>query len=755
MAGKRIRQLGTTDTPPAGALLPLDAIGLPQAQAITPKDLVDAASYTLTVVLGSNAADNRAAIEGALTKYAASGNTRGTLRLPKGVYEVSYTVFLTGAHSGLTIEGDGCVLFRTAPASTGFPENSVMNIGVNTPLDPMGRGDPFALVSGNPNQFRFDDELDVRYDNYQVGDAIILYRSDNPGGTRQPVQQVAVITAKSGGSTDRTITVDANLMTGVNLATYLFNGRKLVAGGVLAGATSLRIPVAVPEAWFPPQSWIYVTDGVGELEAYGEFVRVKETAAGVGHLDIVLETALRNSYLDGRAAVVPSSPDPALNLRTRWLEDITVSGLTFGGAPFANGQNADLAAKFSVNLTLERVNCVLRVAIGGITSNGFIVATSGGLVMRQCYGVEGGQALALNGIRDSLIEKCRVTTSMEEFSSKITFRDCDIVRAYNQLFGTAQIAAIDCQFWNLEQFVIGDDSSMIRCKVIGSKTDGSGSLGIGSNRFTARDVEAIAGPMRLLFLSGTGHHVGRVRGNDPDEPVVTVVAGSSGRIDGPVIDGTVTAEGGGSIPIPGNWLYPTDVQVPLTFPADAPTSLQVIGKLSGLRSEMWLRVTLVASGYGVSITRIYEIARSYQFPTRWYLCQPQSERRREFDLVNRTVFDLELHEGEVDAWLRLRRGGGLVGVEVIVRIETNATFTPGGTAPSGDPVGFQESTTVSQRNGLVYFCTRNTAPAIDDLKARECALWYDPSDTAPRLVIRARTNDGTFANLALALTPEQ
>ncbi len=761
MSGKRIRQLGTTDTPPAGALLPLDAIGLPQAQAITPKDLVDAASYTLTVVLGSNAADNRAAIEGALTKYAASGNTRGTLRLPKGVYEVSYTVFLTGAHSGLTIEGDGCVLFRTALASTGFPENSVMNIGVNTPIDPMGRGDPFTRNPMNLKQLIFGENQPVRYDNFQVGDAIILYKSFNPGNTRQQVQQVAVITAKD--VPNRTITVDANILDEANLATYLFNGRKAQSGGIAAGATTIRIPQPVSEDWFPPQSWIYVTDGVGELEAYGEFVRVTGVNSAVAYMDVFLETALRNSYLDGRAAVVPSSPDPEQNLRTRWLEDIMVRGLTFGGAPFANGQNADLAAKFSVNLTLERVNCVLRVAIGGITSNGFIVTTSDGLVMRQCYGVEGGQALALNGVRNSQIETCRVTTSMEEFCSDITFRDCDIVRAYNQLFGTARVAAIDCRFWNLEQFAIGDDSSMIRSKVIGSKTP-NGDLAIGGNRFTVHDLHAIVGPMRLVFRqTGTGHTVGRVRGTEGLPANVTVLKGSGGRIDGP-IDGTITAENVPFFPmaLPGSWTYTTDVQIPLTFGDGEPP--KVIGHLVGRQSAMWLRVTVIANlgdvfvpNY-ISLTHVYEIARGYRTANAWYTCLPQCAGARDLETFE-ADFVLELYEDGNDAWLRLSRTLGSVSpVDVNVRIQTNAMFEPGGTAPTAGLGGVHESTTVSQRNGLAYLhgpvITRNTAPAIDDLKAKECALWYDPSDTAPRLVVRARTNDGTLANLALALTPE-
>lgn len=275
MSNLRIRDLFSTSTLPVDAVVPLDAPGLSDAQKITPRNLVEAVSYTLTPVLSSDPAPttpeaNRVSLETELAKYAASGNKRGTMRLPKGVYEVDYTVTLTCAHSGLTIEGDGCVLFRSTGASfPDRPENSVININLSTKLDPMGRGDTFSL-GGNPNQFILS-VTEERYANYQVGDAIILYKSTNPGGVRQPVQQVAIITAKS--TVGQTITVDANLLAGVNLATYLFNGLKVVPGGLPAGATVIKVPRPTKLEILPKQSWIYVTDGVGELETVGEFVQ--------------------------------------------------------------------------------------------------------------------------------------------------------------------------------------------------------------------------------------------------------------------------------------------------------------------------------------------------------------------------------------------------------------------------------------------------------------------------------------------------
>ncbi len=742
MAGKRIYKLPSTDTPPEAAFLPLDADGLTSAMAISPKDLVDAASYTITVVLSNDALTNRNNLIDALNAYAASGNKRGTLKLPKGIYQLADNVTLTAAHSGLTIDGDGCSLYR----ATGFTaENSVININLSTLLDPMGRGDGFNRVAGNPKQFQFPvlPAPQPRYPNYQVGDAIILFKTANLPNTRQAVQQVAVITAKD--VLNRTITVDADLIPEVNAATYLFNGRKLQTGGVIAGATSLTIPGMAAATLFSKQCWIYVTDGVGELETYGEFVRVEDIAIHPETLDTILtlESALRNSYLDGRAAVVPPSPDPATGLRSRWCEDITIRGLTFGGS-YPHVNNADLAIKFSVNVTLDRVRHVRAVDDPNVASNGVVIVTSGHVALRECEAIPGGVALALNTVRDALIDNCRVTTSVEEFCSDITFRNCQIVRAYDHRLGIARVNAIDSAFYNLTQFSVGDDCGLYRCTFVGTATaGGSGDLGIGGNRFTVRDVQTVAGPLQLIFQAGTGHTVGRVRGS------VQLLEGSAGQIDGPVSDG-VSAYGPGPIPLPGTWKYTTDVQIPFTF--TQLTGPVIVGHLDGLRPALWLWVHVLVTGFGVSIARTYAINRGYQYPGAWYVCWPLTEGRQRYD---DTDFALELLDGPNDVWLRLRRlGVSTTPVEAIVRIESSAPFTAGGTPPSyPDPVGVHESTTVSQRNGFAYVTslvlTTATAPADADLLVGQCGQWFDP--VAKAVLFEGRDAGGTIRTASLVM----
>jgi hypothetical protein len=89
MANKRIRDLNTTTTFPAGAKIPVDAAGFPEAQAVGSSDLVDAVSLVLAPPLTINdpsaAAANSAAIEAALATIATSGNKKSVLRLPRGL----------------------------------------------------------------------------------------------------------------------------------------------------------------------------------------------------------------------------------------------------------------------------------------------------------------------------------------------------------------------------------------------------------------------------------------------------------------------------------------------------------------------------------------------------------------------------------------------------------------------------------------------------------------------------------------------
>lgn len=80
MANKRIRDLVTTSTFPTGALFPLDAAGLTEANAISGPDLIDVVSSEIIPRLVPNsqgaANDNTAAIDAALATYAVYGNSR-------------------------------------------------------------------------------------------------------------------------------------------------------------------------------------------------------------------------------------------------------------------------------------------------------------------------------------------------------------------------------------------------------------------------------------------------------------------------------------------------------------------------------------------------------------------------------------------------------------------------------------------------------------------------------------------------------
>lgn len=722
MANLRIRDLAATTTPPAGAVLPLDASGLTEAQKITPGDLVEAVWY---VQLGSNASDNTISLNAALDAYADSGNKRGTLLLPRGAYRLEEGVILTAAHSGLTIQGDGCSLYTNAPSP--YPKISPITLGFATGADPMGRGEGISGISGN--QFEIPESS---RSNYQVNDAIILYWVTTDIDYRNPIQQVAVITDVTVSQGIAVVTVNATILTGVTGATYLYNGRKLEYGQseIPAGTTELTILGTASAALFPQQSWAYVTDGVGVAEAYGEFVRVLSVDTDTDDTVLTLESGLRNSYITARAAIVPPG---------RWTEDVTIRGLTLGGSR-AVGSNTDLTAKHCVNLTLERVACRLATPLEYMASNGMLIVTSGHVTVRDC---DTAPALAFNTTRDVFVQNSAIAPNCEEFCSDITYLNCDIVHLFRHAIGSVRARAVGCRFGNIVSANLLDDSGLFNCDVRAMQVE-NGDFYMQGDRVAVDGVRAFDGPLRLQFQSGTGQYVGRVGGN------VLVIEGSGGRIVGPVY-GNISAEQipYNVIPLPGSWAYTTDVQIPLTFSDDS--DAVVLDKLTGLRSAMWVRVHLLATGYGVSTAGTYEIARGYQYPGGWYLCWPLTEGRQHYDA---TDFALELFDGDGDAWLRLRRTGGTTAVDAIVRIQTNATFEPGGTAPSGGaPTVVHESTALAPRNRLAYLTspviTQTAAPGDGDLANGQCALWFDTSATAFK--IKARDGGGAIRTGSVTL----
>ena len=192
---KRIYQLDPTSDP-AGKLFPLDASGLSKALAITFENLEKAISPVISRVLTPDdptaAAANTAAIAAALAEYAQSGNRKGVMRLPRGKFWLASAIVVAAAHSGLTIDADGCTLL-TDNSSSIFPLNTLLTIGAATGTDPAGFFEGFGFDAAFPNRLAFD-PLRPLDPNYRVGDAILLFIADNYITIQQPVQQMAVIT---------------------------------------------------------------------------------------------------------------------------------------------------------------------------------------------------------------------------------------------------------------------------------------------------------------------------------------------------------------------------------------------------------------------------------------------------------------------------------------------------------------------------------------------------------------------------------
>jgi hypothetical protein len=58
--------------------------------------------------------------------------------------------------------------------------------------------------------------------------------------------------------------------------------------------------------------------------------------------------------------------------------------------------------------------------------------------------------------------------------------------------------------------------------------------------------------------------------------------------------------------------------------------------------------------------------------------------------------------------------------------------------------------TASPADGLAFF-RYNTAPADATLSAGELAFWFDPTNGAAKLMIKAKQNDGTVKTASVAL----
>lgn len=414
MANKRIRALDLTTTFPEGSVIPLDAAGLNEALAIKVGDLTDAISLVLIPALVIDdpgaAQNNTDAIDAALAGYAASTNKKGILRLPRGTVYLARVIYITAAHSGLSVEGDGCILVNaTYPPPTPAPKEFIVVVGYGTGEEPTGYEQEFDQNGSNTLEF----VNDISASDFVVGDAMLLFKSNPSANNRVDPQQTVTITAVD--VVNRLVTIAETFASNeLNKAKWLYHARKLQSGTVNAGTTDLVIPGSVATL-FKANTWAYVTDGVGVIELYGEYVRILNVVQGGGNTTLTLESGVRQSYISGRAAVIPGG---------RWVENLTIRNLTLGGMYPHKFESTSITAKFCVNLRLEGVrNVVVDSELAGF---GCLITTSQDVLVSDSHFIQ-GKGFLFGATRDAVVERSRVWVDNEEFASDIIYRDCDIV----------------------------------------------------------------------------------------------------------------------------------------------------------------------------------------------------------------------------------------------------------------------------------------------------------------------------------------
>lgn len=577
MANKRIRELTMTNTFPEGALVPLDAAGLSEAKAIGSSELVDAVSLLIAphlVVDDEGAAEeNSVALDAALAHYAASGNKKTILRLSRGIVHLSRVIPLTWEHSGIKIDGDGCILVYPAN-NPGAPGEFILAIGM-TGEAPTGFRDPFAYTDDpfDPNVIKMP--LNVPIENYQPGDALLLFEDDEDAEGRVFPQQTVTIESVSSDALWHYVTLREEVNSGfmVGAAKWLLNGRK-VKGTVAAGATTIVLDGTVPMMNWKDQ-WAYMTDGVSVIELYGEYIRVLDATESGGETTLTLERGVRQSYITGRAAVIPPG---------KWVENVTIRNLTLGGKYNYPHETVNMSAKFCVNLRLEGLKS--KVALANLVDAGTLISTSQSVVIADGQFTE-GKGLSLGATRDAVIERTRALVRNEEFCGNVVYRDCDFVGHYKHIIGCAETHAERCRFWDVEHFGFGNDCSLVDCDVYSP----AGYFYASSNRNTFRGVRCQSGSLLIWIQGGADHYVEDIRAN------LRIDVSSTGMIAGPIVGDLSGYNVNTPSTLPAGWSRLTRAPVKLALPTTV-NELVVLGKLSGNRSAIWARESLAVIGYG-------------------------------------------------------------------------------------------------------------------------------------------------------------
>jgi hypothetical protein len=98
--------------------------------------------------------------------------------------------------------------------------------------------------------------------------------------------------------------------------------------------------------------------------------------------------------------------------------------------------------------------------------------------------------------------------------------------------------------------------------------------------------------------------------------------------------------------------------------------------------------------------------------------------------------DLELTEARSSAFVSMTTNNG-------------ATVASDSGKFQAENIAGDSGALVGPQYGLLVW--RNTAPDDGDLFAGACALWYDPTNGASKLMLKAKQADGTVKTAAIAL----
>jgi hypothetical protein len=427
----------------------------------------------------SAASDNSREIELAIEQWrSAPQGTR--IVFPPGTIWLARAMYLFETEASIILEGQGWKTVFVCTFKDYGGDGGILNIYCTR----VGYADEVSKTNQGSNTAEVG--TGVNPANYQVGDCVFLFTGPLGGETRNPCQTLRIT-----GVQGTDLTFDRNLdSSDYNAAKYMKQSRLVGTANLVPGTTAVTLAGnnKADATLFHVGDYVFLSDGVGALEIYGEFVKVASVTVNLDDsVTIGFLTGIELAYQDGQTVLIPGP----------WPQNITLRNLSLGG--IQSTLEGEWLVKFAVDFVGENVRVWKGLDDPSVNppfraKRTDISATANARFTGCVWEADVG----INACHDILFLDCTMNgAAHDEFSRNVHHINGTISTFCTAKYGATRVNLLGCRLRNMKQVFQASDGFVLS----------------GAGEHTILNCVFDSSTVNTVYVSGVRNTVAHVRGD--------------------------------------------------------------------------------------------------------------------------------------------------------------------------------------------------------------------------------------------------